>query len=686
MWMIQRAVILTVFLLTPVSLTAAATAVLDRTFGADGRVSTEFGVSFEIRDFLVQPDGRILVLGRLGGPSASAVLVRYLPDGTLDPGFGTGGISRDILSSTFAGGLGLQSDGKIIVAGALVSGKTQTTDFSVARFNQNGTLDNSFGNGGITALDNLSSDWFTSVAVQTDDKIVAVGSSDNDLAPPGNVSFFASVRFNPNGTIDQGFGQQGLVLIDRGQPFMNQVFRQVRVLPGGRVVMVGNNVESPGSGYFWALLEANGTVVSSGSQSTGPVLAGGSGLAVLPDGKFLLVSTGGLRRFLSDGGSDAGFRSFSTSPFGPVTSGGSDIAVRSDGRFFVLNQRTTDSDYLVAYNADGREIGRVRGASGDRLAVQNDDKFLILDSTGNGIEISRYLSINSPATRIADFDRDERTDPAVVRSGRTVYVLRSSQDIAEFNLITNPGETVRAVPENFSRDDQFPLFYWRSAGANSPAFFNSVTENGMTNGFHWGLGGDVPVGGDYDGEIAASFATHSFLKTTEPAVFRPTTGEWWVYNPTSGTFFSVRWGIFGDRPVPADYDYDGITDPAVYRPSSGEWWILRSSDGGATAIKFGIASDIPLTGDFDGDGRADLTVYRPEEGNWYQLLSLEGFRVVRFGLPTDDPVPGDYDGDGRHDIAVFRQGVWYILQSGGGLNIFQWGTVGDTPVSIRYDR
>ena len=90
--------------------------------------------------------------------------------------------------------------------------------------------------------------------------------------------------------------------------------------------------------------------------------------------------------------------------------------------------------------------------------------------------------------------------------------------------------------------------------------------------------------------------------------------------------------------------------------------------------------------DFDGDGRADLSIFR--NGVWW--ISNSGtsgsFSSVQFGLATDKITPADFDGDGKTDLAVYRGGVWYIIQSQTGtVRIINWGIGSDIPVPADYD-
>jgi hypothetical protein len=234
------------------------------------------------------------------------------------------------------------------------------------------------------------------------------------------------------------------------------------------------------------------------------------------------------------------------------------------------------------------------------------------------------------------------------------------------------------IPQDYDGDRKADISVWRPSLGNW-YILSSMDPTSIPglSGFvpAWGMPGDRPVPGDYDGDGKADLA-----------VFRPST-QTWLIQGSSGGIITENFGAAGDIPVPGDYDGDGKTDLTIFRPSTGEWEIKPSGGTSIIQVLWGLSGDLPVPGDYDGDGKMDLAVWRPRDGSWNILFSAGGSTRISWGLSRDRPVPGDYDGDRKMDLAIWRprDGSWNILFSSGGFTTTAWGLSGDIPVPADYN-
>ncbi|NEO29875.1 MAG: DUF4347 domain-containing protein [Symploca sp. SIO3C6] len=184
---------------------------LDNSFGSNGIVTNNLeGGSDLASSVVLQPDGKIILVGQANTDnSANFALVRYNSDGSLDTSFGSNGVVTTNLEgdSDLASGVTLQPDGKIILVGQ--ANTDNSANFALVRYNSDGSLDSSFGTNDIATTDTVSNpDNFGGITLQSDGKILLAGSSFNE-----NNFNFNLVRYNSDGSIDTSFGSNGIVTV-----------------------------------------------------------------------------------------------------------------------------------------------------------------------------------------------------------------------------------------------------------------------------------------------------------------------------------------------------------------------------------------------------------------------------------------------------------------------------------------
>ncbi|HEX8968026.1 MAG TPA: hypothetical protein VF937_09110 [Chloroflexota bacterium] len=222
---------------------------LDATFGQDGRVTTDFGrgevnanPSLDRAGALAQQtDGKIVVAGFTRGDRPSFAAVRYNLDGSLDAGFGNAGKAQVAADQPQVFGLALQDSGDIVLAGSVASANRGTAPFALARLRADGHPDETFGAGGlITTTFEGSRSGARSVVVQPDGKLIMGGARFGAPSAQGDPiaeSGFALVRYNPDGSVDSGFGTGGKTLTSMGDAGATPL--SLAVQPDGKLLAAG---------------------------------------------------------------------------------------------------------------------------------------------------------------------------------------------------------------------------------------------------------------------------------------------------------------------------------------------------------------------------------------------------------------------------------------------------------------
>jgi uncharacterized delta-60 repeat protein len=378
---------------------AARPGSLDRSFGDGGIVTTEFTAfgplgSLSGADELIQPDGRILVAGGYfltGSGTSGALVARYMPDGSLDSSFGNGGLATPGVSMRTAAAA-LQPDGRIVLVGSTYNSATSV----LARLEPDGSLDPTFGSGGVVTTTLGSSAMARAVALQPDGDVVIAG-----IGESAGQAALVVARFGAGGLPDGAFGTGGTVTATFGTAIPAGL-ADVTVLAqaDGRIVAASADQ----SGLVMARYLTDGSVDASfgsaGKVTTGVGLSfGANGGLLQPDGKIVQTTFRGgnpvVARYMPDGSLDP---SFGTSGLATPPASATNTVVpllQPDGKLLVAGIHFSPTAFLVARLDAAGAIDPTFGSGGTAtVEFRPNQELTFLDATGAALDSSGRIVVS----------------------------------------------------------------------------------------------------------------------------------------------------------------------------------------------------------------------------------------------------------------------------------------------------
>ena len=441
----------------------AAAGDLDPTFGSGGKstVGYPLGGANIGNAVAIQPDGKIVVAGYIASGvngNADMVVLRFNPDGNLDPSFGSGGtVFTDFFAEDDrAYAVAIQADGKIVVAGS------STQFFALVRYNPDGTDDTSFGAFGDGRVrTDVSGDGpaqVNAIAIQSDGKIVVAGRSGDSAA---NSLDFAILRYNEDGTLDSAFGTSG-----------------------------GTNVDffSGNDAAFALVIQGDGKIVAGGSASRGD--------ASSPD--FALV------RLNADGSFDASFDVDGkvATDFSSSLDGIYGIALQTNGKivaagFTFITSEANDNFALARYNTNG-SLDTTFGTGGkvitDIHPVTDEAHAVVIQSDGKIIAGGIAGPGGNLDFALARYDSSGALDPTFGGDGTVTTVFSASDDVLNAMALQADGKVVAGGLSNSGTSFALARYLTGGAAAAPAALLNISTRMQVLTGDNVLIGGFIVTG------------------------------------------------------------------------------------------------------------------------------------------------------------------------------------------------
>jgi uncharacterized delta-60 repeat protein len=415
-----------------------AAGVLDAAFDFDGMVTSDFtGAGFSKAVALDPNDGTLVVAGAVFNPGSGhnqLSVARYSADGTLLASFGTGGLGTvDFPGSTssLADTVTIQADGKIVAAGFWSQAGGPSRIIAMARFNTDGSLDTSFGVGGIVST-NLpgSREYIRQVAVQADGKILAAAFGSDDPAAVDNQSQAVLLRYNADGSLDTTFDTDGYAVI-RFAGWRQSDADDLVVQADGKIVLSGYVADVGRIDAAMMRVNADGSLDTTFGVGGLVVTDLGSNVdenlskaLVQADGKIVAVGFAEfatrdaiLVRYNADGSLDSTFGTNGQVilDHSGATDSGYDLALQADGKIVMVGFSVVagNQDFFVSrfdangvldttFGTGGVTTTDFAGGSdtGWDVVIQNGDKIVVAGSaTISGtqrVALARYIANEAP--------------------------------------------------------------------------------------------------------------------------------------------------------------------------------------------------------------------------------------------------------------------------------------------------